>query len=157
MKNLTFIFFLIPFISLAQLHHSMISGNSSSVEKYNVFVFQTVGQLSSIGNFNSSQAVVVQGFQQPFIRNIKRQPTINQNIITYPNPFISNLNIEFLNLNVGELEVNVYDISGRFIKSFFKKNFYNIIELDLQSLPSAEYIINVKGNGINYSTKIIKK
>ena len=37
------------------------------------------------------------------------------------------------------------------------QDFDNILNLDLEGLQSSEYIINVKGNGINYSTKVIKK
>ena len=110
-----------------------------------------------IGNFSSSKISVVQGFQQPFIRLINEQPIVNQNIISYPNPFYSDLNIEFINNKPKTVRVDIFDISGRFIKSLESKDFDNILNLDLEGLQSSEYIINVKGNGINYSTKVIKK
>ena len=152
-----YFFLLIPFFSFSQLHHSMVSVQSSSTEKYDINVLQSVGQLSLIGNFSSSKVSVIQGFQQPFIRYINERPIVNQNIITYPNPFYSDLNIEFINNKPKTVRVDIFDISGRFIKSLESKDFDNILNLDLEGLQSSEYIINVKGNGINYSTKVIKK
>ena len=135
----------------------MVSVQSSSTEKYDINVLQSVGQLSLIGNFSSSKVSVIQGFQQPFIRYINERPIVNQNIISYPNPFYSDLNIEFINNKPKTVRVDIFDISGRFIKSLESKDFDNILNLDLEGLQSSEYIINVKGNGINYSTKVIKK
>lgn len=146
-----------PLICFSQLHHSMVSVQSSSTEKYDINVLQSVGQLSLIGNFSSSKVSVIQGFQQPFIRYINERPIVNQNIISYPNPFYSDLNIEFINNKPKTVRVDIFDISGRFIKSLESKDFDNILNLDLEGLQSSEYIINVKGNGINYSTKVIKK
>ena len=155
MKKL--ILLLIPFFSFSQLHHSMVSVQSSSTDKYDINVLQSVGQLSLIGNFSSSKVSVIQGFQQPFIRYINERPIVNQNIISYPNPFYSDLNIEFINNKPKTVRVDIFDISGRFIKSLETKDFDNILNLDLEGLQSSEYIINVTGNGINYSTKVIKK
>jgi hypothetical protein len=135
----------------------MVSVQSSSTDKYDINVLQSVGQLSLIGNFSSSKVSVVQGFQQPFIRLINERPIVNQNIISYPNPFYSDLNIEFINNKPKTVRVDIFDISGRFIKSLETKDFDNILNLDLEGLQSSEYIINVTGNGINYSTKVIKK
>jgi hypothetical protein len=135
----------------------MVSVQSSSTDKYDINVLQSVGQLSLIGNFSSSKVSVVQGFQQPFIRLINERPIVNQNIISYPNPFYSDLNIEFINNKPKTVRVDIFDISGRFIKSLQTKDFDNILNLDLEGLHSSEYIINVTGNGINYSTKVIKK
>ena len=155
MKKL--ILLLIPFFSFSQLHHSMVSVQSSSTDKYDINVLQSVGQLSLIGNFSSSKVSVIQGFQQPFIRYINERLIVNQNIISYPNPFYSDLNIEFINNKPKTVRVDIFDISGRFIKSLETKDFDNILNLDLEGLQPSEYIINVTGNGINYSTKVIKK
>jgi hypothetical protein len=135
----------------------MISGQSSYTDKYNVNVLQSVGQLSLIGNFSSSKTSVIQGFQQPLLRFIKEEPIVNQNILSYPNPFNKDLNFQFINNKPKSVRIDVFDISGRFIKTFFKKDFDDVLNLNLEGLQSTEYIINVTGNGINYSTKVIKK
>ena len=152
-----YFFLLIPFFSFSQLHHSMVSVQSSSTEKYDINVLQSVGQLSLIGNFSSSKVSVIQGFQQPLLRFIKEEPIVNQNILSYPNPFNKDLNFQFINNKPKSVRIDVFDISGRFIKSFFKKDFDDVLNLNLEGLQSTEYIINVTGNGINYSTKVIKK
>jgi hypothetical protein len=135
----------------------MVSVQSSSTEKYDINVLQSVGQLSLIGNFSSSKVSVIQGFQQPLLRFIKEEPIVNQNILSYPNPFNKDLNFQFINNKPKSVRIDVFDISGRFIKSFFKKDFDEVLNLNLEGLQSTEYIINVTGNGINYSTKVIKK
>lgn len=157
MKILIQLLLFFPLMCFSQLHHSTISSHSLNSSNNEVKVLQTVGQLSLIGNFSSSKVSVIQGFQQPFIRYINERPIVNQNIISYPNPFYSDLNIEFINNKPKTVRVDIFDISGRFIKSLESKDFDNILNLDLEGLQSSEYIINVKGNGINYSTKVIKK
>jgi hypothetical protein len=135
----------------------MVSVQSSYTYKYDINVLQSVGQLSLIGNFSSSKVSVIQGFQQPLLRFIKEEPIVNQNILSYPNPFNKDLNFQFINNKPKSVRIDVFDISGRFIKSFFKKDFDDVLNLNLEGLQSTEYIINVTGNGINYSTKVIKK
>ena len=157
MMSKLYFFLLIPFFSFSQLHHSMISGQSSYTDKYNVNVLQSVGQLSLTGNFSSSKTSVIQGFQQPLLRFIKEEPIVNQNILSYPNPFNKDLNFQFINNKPKSVRIDVFDVSGRFIKTFFKKDFDDVLNLNFEGFQSTEYIINVTGNGINYSTKVIKK
>ena len=157
MKKLILLFLFIPIVSFGQLHHSTISSYSINTVNNETKVLQTVGQLSSIGNFSSSKTSVIQGFQQPLLRFIKEEPIVNQNILSYPNPFNKDLNFQFINNKPKSVRIDVFDISGRFIKTFFKKDFDDVLNLNLEGLQSTEYIINVTGNGINYSTKVIKK
>jgi len=153
------IIFLLFFISYsnAQLHHSTISGQSASVDKYNVKVLQTVGQISPIGNYISNRASVIQGFQQPFLKFKIEEVMINEGILAYPNPFNSDLNFKFNNLKPKNLTVDIYDVNGRFIKSIKIDRIDDEIKLNLEYLMSTEYIIRLRGSNINYSTKVIKK
>lgn len=155
LKNLVFIF--LSFFSNAQLHHSSISSQSINYQNSEISVMQTIGQTSPIGNFNTSNTLLVQGFQHPLIATFLTERNIEFKISTYPNPFDNELNIEFLNQNVNQAEFNLYDTSGRFIKSLYKMNFNNITKLDLHGLSSAEYILNIKANQKNHSLKVIKK
>ena len=156
-KLILFFLFIFSSSASAQLHHSTISSYSINTVNNETKVLQTVGQLSSIGNFSSSKTSVIQGFQQPLLRFIKEEPIVNQNILSYPNPFNKDLNFQFINNKPKSVRIDVFDISGRFIKTFFKKDFDDVLNLNLEGLQSTEYIINVTGNGINYSTKVIKK
>ena len=156
LKNLVFTL-LVSFYCNAQLHHSTISGQSATVDKYNVKVLQTVGQISPIGNYVSNRASVIHGFQQPFLKFKIEDIMINEGILAYPNPFNSDLNFKFNNLKPKNLTVDIYDMNGRFIKSIKVDRIDDEIKLDLQYLMSTEYIIRLRGSNINYSTKVIKK
>ena len=150
-------FFLVSFFSSAQLHHSSISSQSVSYENSAIKVMQTIGQTSPIGNFSSSRTLLIQGFQQPLFANVLMEYIPELKILTYPNPFNNELNVKFLNQKINEAKFNIYDISGRFIKSLYKRNFKNNTKLDLQGLSSAEYILNIEANQKTYSNKIFKK
>lgn len=156
LRNLLFMMS-VSFCCNAQLHHSTISGQSASVDKYNVKVLQTVGQISPIGNYISNRASVIQGFQQPFLKFKIEEVMINEGILAYPNPFSSDLNFKFNNLKPNNLTIDIYDVNGRFIKSIKIDRIDDEIKLNLEYLISTEYIIRLRGSNINYSTKVIKK
>ena len=124
LRNLLFMMS-VSFCCNAQLHHSTISGQSASVDKYNVKVLQTVGQISPIGNYISNRASVIQGFQQPFLKFKIEEVMINEGILAYPNPFNSDLNFKFNNLKPKNLTVDIYDVNGRFIKSIKRQILHN--------------------------------
>ena len=154
------IFFLIFFISISsfgQLHHSSIAISSSNTNNKGFSVLQSIGQLSPIGNYNSQKQTVFQGFQQP-LNLIDDGHTIHIfDILAFPNPFLNDLNFEFENIKPSEIRVDIYDITGRYIDSYFASDFGEILRLKLENLISTEYIFRLTGPGINYSTKIIKK
>ena len=72
----------------------------------------------------------------------------------YPNPtrFILNINIENTNLINGKIEV--YDLSGRLIKT--KQITKNSTELDM-NVPTGIYIIKIQNNDFVSIKKIIKQ
>ena len=141
--------------SFGQLHHSTISSQAGFKNSSDVVLFQTVGQISSIGNYVSNKANVIQGFQQPLLRTIVISNPINLNILVYPNPVSTEINFQFNNINPKKIRVEIFDINGKFIEFRDLDNFRRII--NLQNLITSEYIIRLLGEGINYSTKIIKK
>ena len=168
-KNLYFFFvkkwsfFLIYFILFSvqdlssQLHHSSLSSVSSSNQGSNTIVLHSIGQMSVSGNFISNKISVVQGFQQPFLRPKAEEYIKNESIIVFPNPFSSDLNFKFGSIKPDNLTVDIYDVNGRFIKSLKINRIEDEIKLNLNYLMSTEYIIRLRGNNINYSTKVIKK
>lgn len=152
-----FLFFLITFSSFGQLHHSSIGISSSNTNNKGFSVLQSIGQLSPIGNYNSQKQAVFQGYQQPLGQygDIDRNHIFD--ILAFPNPFQNDLNFEFENIKPSEIRVDIYDIAGRYIDSYFASDFGEILRLKLENLISTEYIFRLIGPGINYSTKIIKK
>ena len=155
MKNI-FLFFLFQY-SFGQLHHSTISGQAGFKNNSDIVLFQTVGQISSIGNYVSNKANVIQGFQQPLLRTIVIRTPINLNILVYPNPVSTDINFQFNNINPKKIRVEIFDVNGRFIEFRELDNFGKILNLNLQNLITSEYIIKLLGEGVNYSAKIIKK
>ena len=158
MKKVLFIMLVFFQSNYGQLHHSSFSSSSINHETKSVAVLQTVGQLSPIGSYFSNNIAVVQGFHQPFLKTKNTVELINnESIITFPNPFNSDLNIKFNNIKPQNLQVDLYDLNGRFIKSFNVNKVDDILTLTLKNLISSEYIIRLRARNLDYSTKIIKK
>lgn len=77
----------------------------------------------------------------------------------YPNPVHSFVNINLSHLDYEQIIVNIYEVSGRKIKSF-TQDYQENIRLDISSLRSGTYFLelNTLGDrGRGYVTKIIKK
>lgn len=149
------------------LHHQMFaSGGSNLVIGGDIYVSTSVGQLSQAGTFVSDKVVVQQGFQQSrFTSNFQIQGNLNNDILKdnltlkiYPNPFISDLNIQFDNEILGPIAVSIYDLTGRII---FNKSFDvfsdKIVIKELDNLPSGTYLIYLTSISLNYKSKLIKK
>ena len=77
--------------------------------------------------------------------------------MAFPNPFTSDLNFGFENINTKEIKVDIYDLNGRHIETYYADDFGEILKLKLENLTATEYIFRLTGPNINYSTKIIKK
>jgi len=152
-----FLFFLVTNSSFGQLHHSSIGISSSNTNNNGLLVLQSIGQQSPIGNYNSRNQIIFQGFQQPLNITDDMDRIHMFDILAFPNPFLNDLNFEFENIKPSEVRVDIYDVTGRYIDSYFASDFGEILKLKLKNLISTEYIFRLTGPGINYSTKIIKK
>jgi len=87
-------------------------------------------------------------------------PTFENNdssLVIAPNPFNSNFKIYFSSLNSDDLNVSVYDITGRLIESSDIK-FSEINESEFGNNYNAGiYIVVLKQTGITKSFKVVKK
>ena len=78
---------------------------------------------------------------------------LNKGIKVYPNPSNGIVNIAIDNY-VGDITVEVYDINGR--KVFSNAGDYlKVNTINLQGFQKGLYILNVKGESLSYSEKII--
>jgi hypothetical protein len=78
---------------------------------------------------------------------------LNKGIKVYPNPSNGIVNIAIDNY-VGDITVEVYDINGR--KVFSNAGDYmKVNTVNLQGFQKGVYILNVKGEALSYSQKII--
>ncbi len=73
----------------------------------------------------------------------------------YPNPTNGSINVK-IQQYVGNLEIEVYDINGRKVFSKVDNNFNTESQVNLQNLQSGVYIVKLKGDAINYATKLVK-
>lgn len=82
-----------------------------------------------------------------------------QTLKIYPNPANDKIQLDLTILdNKPNLELSIYDISGKFILTIFKGEIERgsyIFEQNIASLPNGMYIINTIGAGINSQQKLI--
>jgi hypothetical protein len=150
--------FLICYFSEAQiLHHQMIScqgGNSIVIGENNVLF--TVGQQSVIGSTTNGVSVQ-QGFQQSNWNKIMQQNTNSIITTVYPNPFKDVINFSFSKSPGNDINIVVFDLLGRLVYNQSIKNEGNLISVNLNNLPSAEYFVKLTYNNYIFSTKILKQ
>ena len=156
-KIIFFLFLLFSVKLFSQIHHSTISSQSSFSNDYDVKVLQTVGQLSPTGNYISKKILVVHGFQQPLLKFKIKEKIISYGIVAYPNPFNNYLNFKFKNLEPKNLKADIYDNSGRLVKSILIDRIDGDIKLNLENLIPKDYIVHLVGPDLNHSLKVIKK
>lgn len=151
------LFFLCSFSNAQSLHHQMIScqgGNSFSSNENKVLF--TVGQQSVIGT-EINGVSVQQGFQQSNWNKIMQQNTNSIITTVYPNPFKDVTHFSFSKSPGNGINIVVFDMLGRLVYNQSIKNEGNLISVNLNNLPSAEYFVKLTANNYIFSTKIIKQ
>jgi Polysaccharide lyase/K319L-like, PKD domain/Secretion system C-terminal sorting domain len=76
------------------------------------------------------------------------------NIVLYPNPATTNLNVSFYYNDNGPIALNIYDMSGRLITTYqyVKTNKYDFLQtINVSNLTPGMYIMSLQLNN-NYST-----
>ena len=164
MKNLyPLLIFLFVVSNLCQsqvLHREMLSASGTTSKSSNGYtVTQTVGQASIIGNYSSAPFIVSQGFQQ---RNwarliLQNEIQLASDIKFFPNPVIDNINFVFTISDMKNLNLLLFDTSGRKIFNEFANASGNTITFSLQRLPAGTYLLLLTNNQLKFYTKIIKK
>ncbi|WP_158727881.1 MULTISPECIES: T9SS type A sorting domain-containing protein [unclassified Flavobacterium] len=139
------------------LHHQMISAQGVSKKLPDgILVSQTIGQNSNIGT-SSFDYVIQQGFQQSFWgKYIASNPPEKIKFNTFPNPFIQTLNFEFSKPIADDIEINVFDISGRLFFKQTKKADDFLLTVLLPVLSRGEYLVRLSTSTFTVYTKIIK-
>jgi hypothetical protein len=160
-QNLLLFLFLLPLISVSaqDLHHQMLSAQGTSKELPNgMFVSQTIGQQSVIGNYTKDGKTYGQGYQQSvWSKYIKSNSAFSITTITYPNPFVSTINFQFTQPIKETISIVLFDIRGRLVFSLEKKALENILTVDLPNLASANYLVRLSTSNYTYYTQILKQ
>ncbi len=86
----------------------------------------------------------------------EEQIFVSEEPIVYPNPFSEGPKV-FLGREIVTVEVAVHDANGRLVRKRNYKVNGSEVELNLSELPSGIYFINLKGEGIRSSHKVIRR
>ena len=122
---------------------------------------------TSDGNYgefqiDAKEAVIFTNEVQMLTVDEKVNPEKFHILQTYPNPFNSSIKIIFSSNYVSEFTINIYDISGKLVKSFEHiysdvGNTYvswNGLDNQGQELPTGIYLVNIKSINFNNTKKI---
>ncbi|WKK77907.1 T9SS type A sorting domain-containing protein [Marivirga salinae] len=153
---LFFMTFLLSNLLLGQSlkRQSIGSLGSSNFSKGDLYIHLTVGQTYQS---NSSDGAIRVGFEQKLEKEkeLKKSSTEKVSISAYPNPAISELNIDLVN-TINEGQLKIFDINGRLV---YEKKISQVqyLRLNITSLNPGLYqanIIPIEGN-TSYVTKFI--
>jgi hypothetical protein len=132
------------------------SQGSTATTPTGTLVKYTIGQQSITGT-KTDNVIVQQGFQQSnWNKIIATDNVVLINTTTYPNPFLDIINFQFSRFIGENASLIVYDVLGRQVYSNMLQIFENKTSVNLQVLPSAEYLVQLSNNIFTYHTKIIK-
>ena len=141
------------------INHQMFSAQGTSKTLPNgMYISQTIGQQSVIGNYTNNNYNFGQGFQQSvWSMYINNKSNTSISTITYPNPFVSTLNFQFSQIIKETISISLFDIRGRLV--FFKNKQANdtILTIELPNLASSNYLVYLSTKNFNYYTKILKQ
>lgn len=156
MKNIFFLcsFF---FVLSGNAQQSLNASGGNGIGTGGSFSY-TVGQIDYV-SATGTNGSISQGVQQPFeifTLGTDNFPSIQLEVIVYPNPTTDNVNLSITNLSIDNLYFELYDILGKTIAK--QKIISNETQISMENLSAGNYFIVVNENNKNLKTfKIIKK
>ncbi|NLL28874.1 MAG: T9SS type A sorting domain-containing protein [Bacteroidales bacterium] len=87
------------------------------------------------------------------------QNNSDNSLFVFPNPVENEAVIRLVNNNYEKATLNIYSIDGKLVlnKKIELISGINNINVNLQEIASGNYIVEIRSNAANYSSKIIKK
>jgi hypothetical protein len=159
--KLLLLVFLFSFSTLysQELHHQMLSAQGTSKELPNgVYVSQTIGQQSVIGNYTKDGKTYGQGYQQSvWSKYISTNSNNAITTVTYPNPFISTINFKFSQPIKERIKMELFDVRGRLIFQTEQMPTDNLLAVALPNLASSNYLVKLTASKYTYYTQILKQ
>ncbi len=137
--------------SIGGSSNTLISNNKT----YNIS--QSFGQSGVIGTFVKKDYTLRQGFQQPLL-SLKNGAlsSFTLNCLIYPNPFNQFLNISFNERIKREIQVYIYDLTGKPVL-YKKYRASQFIYIPIRNLANGIYVLNASANNKKFSAKLIKQ
>lgn len=141
------------------LHHQMLSAQGMSrVLDNGLFISQTIGQQSVIGNSAKEGNSYCQGFQQSiWSKYVNSTSDIFISTSIYPNPFISSINVQFSQPMKDVVSISIFDIAGRLVFYQDKKPSDKILTIELSNLAGSNYLVRLVAPSYIYYAKILKQ
>jgi hypothetical protein len=142
-----------------ELSHQALSSQGASKELPNgIYVSQTVGQQSVIGNYTKDGKTYGQGYQQS-VWSKYIQSTANNPITTfvYPNPFVSTINFQFSQPIKERIKIELFDARVRLIFQTEQLPTDNLLTVALPNLASSNYLVKLTASNYTYYTQILKQ
>jgi extracellular elastinolytic metalloproteinase len=138
-----------------------ITGGESQCLIWEVFSRRGLGFNASQG-LTTSRTDQIQDFTTPPSTDISlincttlSTDDITSNLVqVYPNPSNGVLNISVAK-SFGEVNMTLVDLNGRIVLQI-SKELNSEVKLNLNQLQSGLYILNIKGDRIDYNTKVVK-
>jgi len=142
-----------------QLHHQMLSSQGTSKNLSNgMYVSQSIGQQSVIGNATVAGYTYGQGFQQStWSKYISTSSNTSITTITYPNPFVNTVNFQFSQAINDNITVSIFDVRGRLVYTEEKKPNGNILTIELPNFATSNYLVKLSSINYTYYTQILKQ
>ncbi len=141
----------IQFIILLVFYGSTqkLNGQNNSLSAGDIYQ-NSMGSISfslaqiDYANYTSSAGSVMEGLQIPFdiITLGENKNLMDLNIIVYPNPTSSTINLSVLNPVIKYLDIELVDNTGKTINNYCLNN-ENTFAISLNNLPPSVYYLNV--------------
>jgi hypothetical protein len=136
---------------------TLSSQGSSLIIANGIYVSQTIGQLSAIGKLSTNNLTFSQGFQFNRNQTNKSIKKLNSNnIICFPNPFVSRVYLKFPKSIQDFVTVRIFALQGKLVFQQKVKVNEDELILDLDGLQPALYEVLIIVNNNIYVAKIIK-
>jgi hypothetical protein len=152
---------LVPFLSIhsQELHHQALSAQGTSKELSNgIYVSQTIGQQSVIGNYTNQGKTYGQGFQQStWSKYILSNANIPISTITYPIPFTTSINFQFSEPINERIHLELFDVRGRLVFQTDQLPTGNLLTIEMPILASTNYLVKLTASNYTYYTQILKQ
>lgn len=151
--------FIIPTQAQIGLEMHTISSASNSYSSSSIKLDWTIGELAAVTTISGNNYTLTQGLHQPdkFTVGINDFELQNFSINLYPNPAVSQINLDLIG-NIGsDVVIKIYDATGRIvIPAHSVKLFQDITptQIDVSTLAQGAYFIEISSENKNFRTAI---
>ncbi|MDP5082008.1 MAG: T9SS type A sorting domain-containing protein [Winogradskyella sp.] len=121
------------------------------------YLRQSIGQGSVINSFNTEDYSLRQGFLQPVDASVLTSDLDNElKAAIYPNPFTTEINVQFGEVISDVLQVTMFDVLGRLV---YEKEFSpnELITIYLDQFSSGHYMLRIQMRSQLLTAKLIRK